>query len=271
MIDGATRLLAIVGDPVRHARSPVVINRLLALTGSNAVLVPWHVRPEAFDGAVQGLKQTANLLGFVVTYPYKYRAISLADRLQPIAARVGAVNALRRDADGSWTGGMFDGAGLVKAAEGLSRPVAGRAVALLGAGGAGAAIAHALAEAGVARLSIFDLDGAKAEALVAAVGADHPSCAVTHSAPALDGADLLVNATPVGMEDGDALPGPMSCLTAATTVIDIVPRAGGTPLLALARERGCPNAGGAAMVEGQATVLIDFFGLAAGDRDGDDA
>lgn len=265
MIDGNTKLLAIVGDPVEHARSPEAVNALLSQSGRNVVLVPWHVPADSFDVAMQGLRQTLNIVGLVITYPFKERATAFADVLQPGAIRVGAINALRRDADGRWTGGMFDGIGLVKAVESLNCRVHGQSVRLLGAGGAGSSIAHALAEAGAASLTIFDLDGPKADRLAASVRMHHPACPTSSGTAGLAGETLLINATPVGMSDADGLPADMSALSAAVAVVDIVPRAGGTALLALARERGCKQAGGAAMVAGQAAALLEFFRLAPGD------
>jgi len=260
-IDGATQLLAIVGDPVRHAKSPGVINALLAKAGHNAVLVPWHARPEEFASVMQGLLRTQNLVGLVITYPYKQQALAFVDDLLPAARQVGAVNALRRGADGRWSGDMFDGLGLVRAVQGLGRPIAGAAVKLLGAGGAGGAIAFALADAGAAALSIFDTDHERAKTLAAAVRAQVPGCAATAGDATLGDATILVNATPVGMAAGDGLPADMTGLHAGIAVVDIVPRQDGTPLLALARARGCPHVGGAAMVEGQAALLLEFFGF----------
>ena len=179
---------------------------------------------------MQGLRAALNVVSLVITYPYKERATSFADSLQPAAIRVGAINALRLEADGRWTGGMFDGVGLVKAVESLGMNVRGQAVRLLGAGGAGAAIAHALAEAGAISLSIFDLDGSKADRLAASLRADHPVCHASSGAAGLAGETLLINATPVGMRQEDGLPTDLSTLSAATTVVDIVPRAGGTAL-----------------------------------------
>ncbi len=261
MIDGSTRLLAIIGDPIAHVRSPMVYNALLADSGCNAVLVPWHAPSDGFGTVMAGLKRTLNLAGIIVTYPFKQQALALADTANRMAERVGAANVLRREADGRWTADMFDGIGLVRAVTGLGQCIAGRRVKLLGAGGAGSAIALALAEAGAASISIVDLHGSSATKLADAVARYYPGCSVAAGGPALGDADLLVNATPVGLEPGDGLPLPLPTLSARTTVIDIVPRAAGTTLLALARERGCPHQGGAAMVEGQAKAVLDFLRL----------
>ncbi|MBV8650112.1 MAG: shikimate dehydrogenase, partial [Alphaproteobacteria bacterium] len=108
MIDGATRLLAIIGDPIAHVRSPVIYNALLAAADCNAVLVPWHAAPGDFATVMAGLKRTLNLAGIIVTYPHKQQALALADIARPMAERVGGANVLRREADGRWTADMFD-------------------------------------------------------------------------------------------------------------------------------------------------------------------
>lgn len=225
------------------------------------MLVPWHALPDNFAAVMAGLMRTENVGGLVITYPYKQQAMALADEIRPAARQVGAINALRREADGRWIGDMFDGLGLVRAVEGLGRPVGGASIRLIGAGGAGGAIAHALADARAASLSIVDIDTERAEVLAQAVRAHAPDCQVTCGGAGLGDATVLVNATPIGMADDDGMPADMTELHAGIAVVDIVPRADGTKLLALARACGCPHVGGAAMVEGQAALLLDFFGL----------
>ena len=263
LITGRTRVLVIVGDPIAQAQSPVYYNRKIAAQGSNAVLVPWHAPESHFETVMAGLMGAANVDGIVVTYPFKQRAMNYADRLTAAAMRVGAINALRREKDGTWTGGMFDGDGLIQAAHTRIPNVIGLRALLLGAGGAGSAIAYALAEAGVTELTIYDSDDAKGAALAKAVHAAFPDCdsTATAAAPAVANTDLLINATPVGLHPQDGLPIKLSGLSPSTTVIDIIARQEGTPLLSMAANTGCIHIGGAAMVEGQAEVVLNFLGV----------
>src|SRR6185436_8029356 len=122
-IDGATRVYAIVGDPIAHARSPLVYNPRIARAGRNAVLIPWHVPAAAFDVAMRGLQQAANVDGIIITFPFKQQALALADEIGIRARQVGATNVLRREADGRWTADMFDGAGLVRAVAAAGKTV----------------------------------------------------------------------------------------------------------------------------------------------------
>lgn len=260
-ITGATRLLAIVGDPIAQARSPAVLNALLAHRRRNVVLVPWHTASNDFVDVMRGLMRTRNLDGIVLTYPHKQAVLALAEEILPRARQVGAANAMRRDGQGRWIADMFDGLGLVRALATSGVMVVGRRIKLIGAGGAGSAVAFALAAAGAASMELVDLDEPKAAALARAVMAEHPCCTVTTGEAALAGEDIVINATTVGLHAGDGTPVPLDGLTPRMAVADIAPRAEGTALLAAARALGCATTDGGAMVEGQAAALLDFFGM----------
>jgi shikimate dehydrogenase len=260
-IDGETRLLAIIGDPVSQVRSPEIFNPRIVKAGHNAVLLPMLIPQATFDDVIKGVMGIGNLLGLVVTYPHKERIFPHADRVGQIGQAVGAINAMRREPDGSWTGDMFDGAGLVGALASLGQTAAGRRILILGAGGAGSAIAMALAASGAATIGIFDLDGNRAAGLAARVQTHFPGCRALATGAEVAGCDLLINATPVGMAPAFAFAPFAGELHPGLTVIDIVPKPEATSLLALAREKGCPTANGAAMISGQADALLSFFGI----------
>jgi shikimate dehydrogenase len=258
-IDGATRIYAIVGDPIAHARSPLIYNPRIEKAGRNAVLIPWHVPAAAFDAAMRGLQQAANVDGIIFTFPFKQRALALADEVGVRARQVGATNVLRRDAGSRWTADMFDGVGLVRAVASAGKTVSQQHIWLIGAGGAGSAIAFALADAGAAVLHVTDLDGARARATAQAVATTYPACRVATDEPELDTISILINATPVGLDNQDAMPVSATSLPAHLTVVDIVPRRDGTKLLTLAGASGCTTIAGGAMVEGQADAVLDFL------------
>jgi shikimate dehydrogenase len=259
MITGRTRLYAIVGDPIVQVKSPEVFTARFAAAGWDAVLLPAHVPASRFDEVVPALMALGNLDGLLVTVPFKPRAVALAGRLGVTARTIGALNALRRERDGSWTGDMFDGAGFVRGAERKGQRVRGRRVALLGAGGAGSAIACALAEAGVRSLAIVDIDRARAETLVARLRPAFPACemAAVETLPAE--ADLVVNATPVGMQPGDGIPGGIGALDEGTLVGDVVIVDTPTALIRHAERQGCPWVDGRDMHAGQVEAIVNFF------------
>lgn len=256
-ISGATRLYAIIGDPIAQAKSPGVYNALLA--GSGAVLVPFQLRAADFSAGMRGLMAIGNLDGLVFTYPHKQAALAFAEVIHPRARQVEAANAMRRRADGRWEADMFDGEGLVQALAGAGQGVRGRRIWLIGAGGAGSAIAFALAGAGADVLHVTDLDVARAIRLAKAVSAVFPATEPTINTPAPKDVDILINATPIGLAPGDGLPLAIGeGLPTGVTVVDIVPHTG-TPLLRAARAAGCRTLAGASMVQGQARLVLDFL------------
>lgn len=260
-ITGATRIFGFIGHPVIYARSPENFNPLIAAAGHDGVLIPMEIDPNAFDVAIKGVMALSNLEGLVVTMPHKARLIPYLDEITARAEGVGAVNAARRTSDGRWIGDIFDGVGLVGAAKSIGVELKNAKVGLLGAGGAGAAIAFALAEAGVASLTISDLDLSKAAKCARRIASEGPVQPVV--APIdFDDLDLLINATPVGMNANDGFPIDVSSLAQSTTVIDIVTKPS-TPLLVEAERRGCRNVGGAAMVAAQTRAILTFFGVEA--------
>lgn len=262
LVDGTTRLYGIIGDPITQVRSPEAMTARFRAARRNAILVPLHVPPDVFEAAVRGIKALANLDGLVVTVPYKARILPHVDRVLPTGARVGAINAMRREADGTWTGDMFDGRGLVRGLREQGHATQGRRVMLIGAGGAGSAAACALAEAGVAAITLFDIDEGKAQSLAARVGKAYPTCAVRVSRPTLDGHDMLVNASPIGMAPEDGLPAELGPLDPRLLVVDAIIKPEVTPLLRYARNCGCPTMGGRYMLEGQVEEVMRFFGVA---------
>ena len=263
-ITGKTRLYAIIGDPIAQVRSPQTFTERFAAMGIDAVLVPAHVPSDRFDAIVPGLLELANLDGLLVTVPFKTRIVPFATRLGPAAQAVGAVNALRREADGSWTADMFDGMGFVRGVERKGERIHGRRVALFGAGGAGSAIACALASANAASIDVIDVDGVKAQSLTERLAGLFPRCAFRSAGSVPSGSDMVVNASPVGMRSGDALPGAIGPLDPATLVGDVVITETPTALIQLAMRYGCPWVDGRDMHVGQADALTAFFASAMG-------
>jgi len=263
-ITGTTRLYAIIGDPIAQVRSPEVHTGRFAASGIDAVLVPMHVPAERFDLIVPALLALGNLDGLLVTVPFKARIVPFVQRLGATAQTIGAVNALRREADGAWFADMFDGFGFVAGAARKGERIHGREVALFGAGGAGSAIACALAEAGVTSIDIVDVDVHKAKTLVAKLERAFPRCGFAVASEVRHGIDMVVNASPVGMRPDDRLPGPIGPLDPGTLVGDVVIGAAPTALIRLAMQSGCRWIDGEDMFAGQVEALSAFFASACG-------
>ncbi len=182
-VSGKTRLYGIVGHPIEQVRSPEMFTAEFRRRGQDAILVPLHVLPDAFDIFLPQLLGLQNLGGLVFTIPYKVRACALADDLGEQARVVGAINALTRAADGRWHADIFDGLGCVEAFRRRGIGFAGKRVMLLGAGGAGSAIAVAIGFERPASLRIFDVDRERAEVLATKVARANPGVPVDAADP----------------------------------------------------------------------------------------
>jgi shikimate dehydrogenase len=171
---------------------------------------------------------------------------------------LGVVSIIRRNPDGTWHGDMLDGLAFVKAQKDHgAQPEAAR-VLLVGAGGAGSAIAIALLEAGVGGLIIHDADESRVATLLDLLkGLGHGRASAGPPDPT--GCDLVCNATPMGMEDGDPLPVDAALLTSSMFVGDVIGGHGVTPFLAAAEAAGYRTANGGHMVEAAQDLMADFM------------
>jgi shikimate dehydrogenase len=256
---GKTALYAILAHPVAHVRAPEFMNPLFAAAGRDAHLVPFHVLPDDLDELVPRLRAVRNLKGFIVTIPHKPAMARLCDALGPGAALTGTANTVRIEPDGRLVGDMFDGLGLVEGARANGIEPTGRAVLLVGAGGAGRAIAFALAAAGVSRLTIANRSSAKAEELAAAVRGAFPGIPVTAGPTDATGHEVIVQATSLGLKPGDPLPIDTTALDPSMQLFDII-AVRDTELMTAARERGLRSVvGGRPMIEHQARAQIAFL------------
>lgn len=263
-IDGKTRLVGMIADPIAHARSLQVVNRWLQARGlmGRFVMLPMHVAAgdlAAFAAAMRGWR---NLAGLFVSMPHKADAASLADSLSPEARMAGSVNVLRRLDDGSLSGSTMDGEGLVRSLPGGPAAVTGSDILLVGAGGSAAAIAFALAQHGCASLTIHNRTPAHGDRLASAIGAAFPALPI-HRGLAIEHFGVAVNATSLGMEADDPLPIPVELLPRCVVVADVVasPSSSPAPLLVAAAAVGCRTSNGQQMLEAQIDLMLDFLGV----------
>ena len=262
-ITGKTRVFGCIADPIDHVRAPMVFNPIFEERGIDAVMVPVHVTPERLEDAVAGLKAQRNFGGMAVTVPHKLRLMELCDDVGRQGRLVGAVNAVRFDADRRMIGDNFDGAGFVAGMRAEGYEVTGRAVLQLGAGGAGRAIAFVLADAGVSRLVIHNRTRAKAEELAAAVSAAYPNVPVSVGESDPAGCDIVVNTTSAGLHDGDPLPIDSALLRSDLLVAEIIMIPERTRLLESALEKGCKVHYGRHMLDHQIELIGEFLGCSA--------
>jgi shikimate dehydrogenase len=218
-----------------------------------------HVPAGGLADVLAGLRRMRNLAGFVVTVPHKTAVASLCDELGPAGRAVGAVNTVRRTADGRLVGDMFDGAGFVEGLRSQGHDPAGRRVLLLGAGGAASAIAFALAEAGARRVTVANRTRAKAQAVADRVRRAFPGADVAVGDADPRDHDMVVNATSLGMRPEDPLPLDVDLLRQDVLVAEIIMKPELTPLLEQARQRQCPIHYGRHMLDRQVELMARFM------------
>jgi shikimate dehydrogenase len=257
-LNGATRLYLIVGDPVAQTKSPAGLTREFAARKANAVCIPVHVAAADFDAVMAAVKRVRNIDGIVVTIPHKFAALAHCDEATDRARVLGAVNVLCRLADGRWRGDQTDGTAMVAALRQAGCEPAGRQALLVGAGGAGSAVALALIEAGVVALGIADTDAQHRDDLVRRL-AERAGMAVRAASADPSGFSLVVNATPAGMRPGDPLPVDAARLDGGAVVADLITEPAMTPLLEAAHRRGCTVVTGTDMFAAQAGIMADLL------------
>jgi shikimate dehydrogenase len=259
-ISGTTRVFQILGDPVEQVRAPELFNHLFRQHGADAVLVPARVAPADFQAYVQHTLKARNIDGLWLAIPHKTAIVKLLDHCDPLGRAAGAVNAARRNADGSLEGALFDGVGFTKALREFGIAVAGKRILVVGVGGGGVAIATSLASLAPAALDLFDTTPRRtddvAQRLADCFGAAVSSA--TSSDPA--GYDLVVNATPLGLQPTDPLPFDVTRIDSGAAVVDILMKNQPTPLLQACHARGLVAHPGFEMLVQQVPEYLRFFG-----------
>jgi shikimate dehydrogenase len=259
-ISGTTRVFLILGDPVAQVRAPETFNHLFRKHGVDAVLIPAQVAAEDLDGFSRHALKARNIDGLWLAIPHKTAILALLDRCDPLAKAAGAVNAARRNADGSLEGALFDGVGFVKALDQFGIPVLGRRVLVVGVGGGGVAIAASLASRGVAQLALYDSAAGRTQAVAARLAAEFGIEVVAAATSDPADFDLIVNATPLGLKASDPLPFDVARLDPNAAVIDILMKNQPTPLLRAVRSRGIAAHPGFEMLVQQVPEYLSFFG-----------
>ncbi len=301
-ITGATALVGVLGNPVRHSLSPAMHNAALAELGLNWVYLALPAPPERLEQVLDGL-EAVGCLGLNVTIPHKQAVVSLVAELSPLAARLGAVNTLVPRAGGGWFGTNTDGEGfLAPLRSGAFSPWTGKRALVLGCGGSALAVVAGLVELGLDTILVAGRQPAALAAFLATCGGwsgatrleglawgGPPGCGdgpggagaglllapdqpARSLAAAVAGADLVVNTTPVGMasatDPAAAERCPLGALELAalqpqTLVYDLIYTPRPTPLLRQAAARGCPSLDGLEMLIQQgAAALRHWTGLA---------
>ncbi len=261
MIRGSTALIAHIGWPTHTFKSPMIYNPYFEQAGIDAVVVPMGCRPEPYPALLKSLFALENICGALITMPHKVATVALLDEPSPTVRITGACNAVRRSAEGRLQGDMFDGEGFVRGLRRKGCQLQGARALVVGNGGVGSAIAASLAGAGVAALALYDARPDSAAGLARRLQEAYPALDVAtgHNDPA--GFDLVVNATPMGMNPGDPMPMDVGRIAPEAFVGEVVMKAEMTAFLQAVQARGCRFQVGSDMLFEQIPAYLEFFGL----------
>ena len=261
MISGRTTLIAHLGYPTEAFKASMIYNPHFDDAGIDAAVVPMGVKPDDYASFLRPLFRLSNVRGALVTMPHKVTTVAMLDEATPTVRIAGSCNAILKRADGSLLGDMFDGAGFVRGVARKGRKLAGASALVVGSGGVGSAIAASLAAAGVAAIGLFDRQAAMADALGGRLKAHYPALDVRTGSNDPGGYDIVVNATPLGMNAGDPMPLDVTRIAPGTFVGEVVMKEEFTPFLRAAMERGCPVQVGTDMLYEMIPAYLEFFGF----------
>lgn len=267
-INGRTRLAGVVGNPLTHTLSPAMHNAVYEALDLDWVYIPLPLEDETDLMRFLGAARVLPFVGFNVTMPFKQAMLSMCDEVAMLAQMAGAVNTVHC-VDGRFIGYNTDGRGLVESlAENANFDPEGRRVAIIGAGGAAGAALVAFILAKASSVTVVNRSIENAEALVDRVRshARNTELDVQMTAAARDvvlGADLVINATPLGMRPDDPSPVPAEWLRPEQVVCDMIYRAAVTPLVQTARSVGATALDGLGMLVSQGAIAVDIWSESA--------
>ena len=261
MIRGTTGLVAHIGWPTHAFKAPMIYNPYFEHAGIDAVVVPMGCQAPQYPVFLRALFTLENIRGALITMPHKVTTVGLVDELSPTARIAGACNAVKRDAAGRLVGDMFDGEGFVRGLQRKGCVLQGARAIVVGAGGVGSAIAASLAAAGVAAIGLFDARAESATGLAQRLKAHYPALEVIDGTRDPAGFDVVVNATPMGMNEGDPLPMDIARIAPEAFVGEVVMKSEMTAFLKAVQARGCRFQVGTDMLFEQIPAYLEFFGL----------
>jgi shikimate dehydrogenase len=261
MIRGTTALIAHIGFPADDFKSPLIYNPYFEQAGIDAVVVPMGCRAEHFPAVLASVFTLTNIRGALIAMPHKVTTAALVNDASPAVRLAGSCNAVRRLEDGRLQGDLFDGEGFVRALRRKGCPLAGARALIAGAGGVGSAIAASLAAAGARAIALFDLHPGRARALAGRLAPQYRDLELTTDTNDPAGCDIVVNATPSGMQVGDPMPVDVERIGPGTWVGDVVMARDMTPFLLAAQSRGCRVQVGVDMLFEQIPAYLEFFGF----------
>jgi len=261
MINGNTEIIAHIGYPTHTFKSPMIYNPYFAKAGINAVVVPFACEAENFPAFLKSIFSLKNIRGALITMPHKVTTVGLLDEVTATVRVAGACNAVKKTNDGRLVGDMFDGAGFTRGVKRKGFALKGKRVLVVGSGGVGSAIAASLAAEEISAITLFDSNTQSMDGLGHRLKQNYHNLLVSTGSNDPHGHDLVVNATPMGMNDGDPLPMDVTRIDAEAFVGEVVMKTEMTAFLSAAKARGCKVQVGSDMLFEQIPAYLEYFGF----------
>jgi len=267
-INGRTRLAGVIGNPLDHTLSPAMHNAVYEALELDWVYIPLPLADETDLMRFLGAARVLPFVGFNVTMPFKQSMLSMCDEVAMLAKMAGAVNTVHC-VDGRFIGYNTDGRGLVESiAADTGFSPEGRSIAIVGAGGAAGAALVALILGKAARVSIVNRSLEKADELVERVESHARSTelrtvSLISAEETITTADLVINATPLGMKQGDPSPVPGEWFSANQVACDMIYQPTTTPFVDAARAAGATAVDGLGMLVHQGAIAVDIWSESA--------
>jgi shikimate dehydrogenase len=258
LLSGDTNIIPIVGHPIAQVKSPAGLSRLFSERGVNSLVIPADVSPDHLQTFLAAVSITRNVPGLIATVPHKRALAKFCDRLTDRARYAGSANVMFRSETG-WVGDNTDGLGHCHGIIAAGGTIRNKHVLLIGAGGAGSAMAYEFLNMGCLSLAIHDIEAVRRDHLIARLDQKFPGRVHVGSTDA-GGFDLVSNATPLGMSGQDDFPVNPDTLSTGQFVAEVVTKPVMTPLLKCALELGCDIMTGDQMFEAQSDILIQVLG-----------
>jgi len=260
VISGTTKIIFMVGNPIDQVKSPAIMNKIFVEMAVDIAVIPIAVQPDGIDDFMKSFRHMNNALGAIYTVPFKQKAFAECDSVSTRAQLLEVCNVVRKDKNGTLWGDATDGLGYLAGLENHNMDPSGKVATVIGAGGAGAAIACGLAERKAHKILILDVNLARQEELLNRLAGAFPDTIFLRQADEGFAPDIIANATPLGMRPNDPLPFPADQLPPFSFVSDVVTNMAMTPFLQAAKQRNCIIQTGAEMAAAQVELFANFIG-----------
>ncbi|WP_288401220.1 shikimate dehydrogenase [uncultured Acinetobacter sp.] len=259
IINGATKIIALIGDPIEKAKTPEMLNNLLADKGKlgEYLAVGFHIDEEHLSCAIQGIRSIENFVGAIVTMPHKTQILKLLDQVEPSVNVINASNVFIKKSTGSLYGYNFDGIGFINGLKKADFDVKGKNIVIIGAGGASASISYEVLKNECHTLTIMNRSIKNAKNLKQKLATKFPTSKI-YLNKIIQSIDLLINATPIGMKESDPLPISEEIIQNSKFVADCIVTIEETLFLKTAKNY-CQTHHGKEMLNGQIHEILELF------------